>query len=119
MAKWLFDRHGSPRLILDDDCVRDASGHVVGWVDSNGLFSIKGRHVGRAEGGVLYDIRNRALGFTDGASGYLPYRPGTSGTPGMPGFSGCPGRPGLSGMCGRPGFGGWSDSSLDGYFRSA
>jgi hypothetical protein len=119
MAKWLFDRHGSPRLILDDDCVRDASGHVVGWVDSNGLFSIKGRHVGWAEGGVLYDIRNRALGFTDGASGYLPYRPGTSGTPGMPGFSGCPGRPGLSGMCGRPGFGGWSDSSLDGYFRSA
>jgi hypothetical protein len=36
MAEWLFDRHGSPRLIFDDDCIHDASGRVAGWISSRG-----------------------------------------------------------------------------------
>jgi hypothetical protein len=118
MAEWLFDRHGSPRIILDDDCVRSASGRVVGWISGDGLFSVTGRHIGWYEGGVIYDNRNRVLGFTYDASGHLPSRPGTSGTPGIPGLSGRPGRPGLSGISGRPGYAGWSDISLTDYFKT-
>jgi 4-fold beta flower protein len=116
MAKWVYDRHGSPRVIWDDDCVRNAAGVVIGWVSSTGLFSLHGTHIGWAEDGVFYDRDNQALGFTSDATGYLPGRPGMSGAPGMPGFTGRPGRPGLSGMSGRPGHGGWSHSTLDGYF---
>jgi hypothetical protein len=117
MAEWLFDIHGAPRMILDADTVRDASGRVVAWTSSGGLFSRAGRHIGWCEDGVLYDIQNRALGFTYSASGHLPSRPGTSGTPGIPGLAGRPGRPGLSGMSGRPGFGGWSSISLVDYVK--
>jgi hypothetical protein len=118
MADWLFDRQGSPRLILDDDCVRSASGAVIAWISGDGVFSLIGNHIGWYEGGVIYDHHNRALGFTHHASGYLPSRPGTSGAPGIPGLSGRPGRPGLSGMSGRPGYGGWSSISLTEYFKT-
>jgi hypothetical protein len=119
MTEWLFDRHGSPRLILDDDCVRSASGGVIAWISGDGLFSLTGRHIGWYEDGVIYDRHNRSLGFTYDATGHLPSRPGTSGTPGMPGLSGRPGRPGFSGMSGRPGYGGWSDIDLTDYFKTA
>jgi hypothetical protein len=60
MTEWLFDRHGSPRLILDDDCVRSASGGVIAWISGDGLFSLTGRHIGWYEDGVIYD-RHTAL----------------------------------------------------------
>jgi hypothetical protein len=116
MAEWLYDKSGTPRLIVDTDCIRDSRGIVIAWVHGNGLFSMRGQHVGWFERGVAYDRNNNVLGFVPTADGYLPYRPGIAGAPGMPGFAGRPGRPGLSGMFGRPGCGGWSATSLHGYF---
>ena len=113
MAEWLYDKSGNATLILDTDCIRNRSGVVVGWLSSNGAFSINGNHIGWFERGVVYDRNNNALGFTSQADGYIPSRPGLAGAPGMPGFAG---RPGLSGMFGRPGFGGWSQAPLSSYF---
>jgi hypothetical protein len=116
MADWLFDRSGSPTLILDDDRVRDRHGHVIGWVSGGNIYSLGGRHVGWFDGGVIYDSRNRALAFTRSHTGTLPSVPGLHGTPGMPGFSGIPGRPGFSGTPGMPGRSGWSEHDAAGYF---
>jgi hypothetical protein len=117
MAEWLFDKSGNAKLILDNDCIRNRSGVVVGWLSSGGAFSINGNHIGWFDRGVIYDRNNNTLGFTHQADGYVPSRPGLAGAPGMPGFAGRPGRPGFSGMFGRPGFGGWSQVSLDIYFN--
>jgi len=108
MAEWLFDRNGRASAILDGDMVRNDRGEVRLWIYGNNLYSLNGKHIGWFESGVLYDSANRSIGFTAGATGYLPSRPGLSGLPGMPGFSGVPGRPGFSGVPVRPGFGGWS-----------
>jgi len=116
MAEWLFDKSGKPTLILDNDCIRNQSGVVIGWLYGNGAFSMNGAHIGWFERGVVYDRNNNALGFTQQADGYIPSRPGLAGTPGMPGFAGRPGRPGFSGMHGRPGLGGWSQAFLGSYF---
>ncbi|MCT7473463.1 hypothetical protein N5T11_09710 [Aliarcobacter cryaerophilus] len=82
------------------------------------MYSLQGRHIGWFEDGVLYDNQNKALGFLRNSTGYLPSRPGMSGTPGMPGFSGRPGRPGLSGTPGKPGRSGWSSNDLANYFNT-
>ncbi len=117
MAEWLFDRNGSPQIIEDSDCFRSAEGRVIGWIGPNGAYSLSGRHVAWYEDGILYDGNNHAIGFRSGAIGYLPSRPGLSGTPGMPGFAGRPHRPGLSIVPDRPGFGGWSHIRLSRFFR--
>ena len=107
MAEWLFDRNGTPCLILDNDKIRNDRGEVVGWLTNANVYSLSGSHIGWHEGGVIYDSSNCALAFTMNRTGALPSVPGLSGTPGMPGFSGVPGRPGLSGTPGRPGRGSW------------
>jgi len=117
MAEWLFDRNGRPQIIEDGDCFRSADGRVVGWISGTGAYSLSGRHVAWYEKRVLYDASNFALGFCAGATGFLPSRPGLSGTPDMPGFEGRPGRPGLPRVSGRPGIGGWSHIRLDRFFR--
>jgi hypothetical protein len=117
MAEWLFDRNGRPQIIEDSDCFRSADGRVIGWIIGNGAHALSGRHVAWYENGVLYDGSNLPIGFRSGATGYLPWRPGLSETPGIPGFAARPGRPGVAGVPGRPGFGGWSHIRLDRFFR--
>ncbi|WP_370575331.1 MULTISPECIES: 4-fold beta flower protein [Serratia] len=112
----MFDRNGRPTLIHDNECVRSRAGAVIAWINGDNVYSLRGQHVGWFEGGVLYDNQNKALGFLSNSTGYLPSRPGLSGTPGMPGMSGTPGRPGFSGVPGKPGRGGWSSQSLATYF---
>jgi hypothetical protein len=116
MSEWMYNKHGSARLILDDSRVRDSRGSVVGWLSGGNVYSLRGQHIGWFEGGVIYDSSNRALAFVRDHSGYLPYLPGLGGLPGMPGFAGIPGRPGFSGTPGRPGYGGWSEHDADEYF---
>lgn len=118
MAEWLFDRNGRARLLKDGDCFRNDRGSVVAWISGINVYCLGGQHVGWFDGGVLYDSKNRALGFGRDATGYLPYRPGLAGVPGIPGFAGRLGRPGFSGAPGQPGFGGWSDKDLSGYFET-
>lgn len=117
MTAWIFDRSGRARIIRDGDCLRSARGVVVAWISANGVFDVRGQHVGWFEGGVLYDANNCVIGFEQDATGSLPSSPGVGGTPGKPGFAGKPGRPGLSGAPGRPGKGGWSDEDLATYFK--
>lgn len=116
MANWMFDRHGSPCLILDGARVRNRRGVVVGWISGDSVYSLRGAHIGWFNGGVIYDRRNSALAFTRSHTGVVPSTPGLSGTPGMPGFAGVPGRPGLAGSPGRPGRGGWSSENPETYF---
>lgn len=116
MAEWLFDSRGRPRIIAAGECFRSHLGKIIGWVHDGSAYSLRGRHLGWYEDGVLYDRKNRAVGLTYGATGWLPFRPGLSGTPGMPGFSGEPGWPGFAGAPGRPGLGGWSDIPLKAFF---
>jgi hypothetical protein len=118
MAEWMFDRRGHTCLILDEDCVRNSHGGVIGWIHGSGVYSLNGRHIGWYDGGVIYDSNNRVLAFTANPTGSLPNMPGLSGTPGLPGFSGIPGRPGLSGTPGRPGRGGWSSHDPRDYFTA-
>jgi len=72
----MLDRHGRAEMILDGDWFRSAGGAVVGWINRNTAYSLRGAHVGWDEGGVLYDGPNRAIGFSRAATGHLPSRPG-------------------------------------------
>ena len=119
MAEWIYDRGGQAAAIHDDDCLRDRSGRVAAWLSRGSIYSLRGEHIGWYEEGVFRDASNRVLGFTAGATGPLPSRPGRGGRPGMPGFAGRPGRPGLAGRPGRPGRGGWSAHGLAAYLEGA
>lgn len=118
--EWIFDQGGYPTLILDGDCLRDAQGHVVGWISNKDVYTLYGIHAGWYENGIFYDSWNRQLGFLKNSVsvGSYPSLPGISGVPGLPGFMGKPARPGLSTPPGRPGPAGtWSGEELGAYYE--
>lgn len=116
MAEWLYDKNGSPTLILDGERLRNSHGEVVGWIRGTSVFSTNGTHVGWCDGGVIYDEDNCALAFSRNLTATLPSTPGLGGSPGMPGFAGVPSRPGFSGTPGKRGRGGWSLRDAGRYF---
>jgi len=118
MAEWMFDQSGQPKIILDNDTIRNKTGHLIAWINDSGIYNLYGQHIGWYEGGVIYDNTSSVLAFIQNSSGYLPYKPSCAGSPGLPGFAGTPGKPGLSGTPGRPGTSGWSKHDVDKYLKS-
>jgi hypothetical protein len=118
MTNWIYDRAGQPTLILDEDCIRNSNGQVIGWLNNPSVYNLNGQHLGWFEEGILTDSSNAVIGFTKDHTGWLPYKPGLAGTPGTPGFAGLPGRPGLAGTPGKPGRSGWSSADLNKIFNA-
>lgn len=117
MANWIFNRNGIATAIDCGDAIYDRTGRFRIWIYGKNLYNMYGYHIGWTESGVFYDSQNRILGFTQNCTGYLPSRPGISGTPAIPGLSGRPGKPGFSGEPGRPGYSGWSSYLLEDYIQ--
>jgi len=116
MSEWIFNRNGQPKLLFDQDCIRNNSGQVIAYINNTNIHTMKGQHMGWFESGIFYDSANKAIGFLKNRIGTLPSTPGLAGSPGIPGFAGKPGRPGLGGAPGKPGRGGWSSNDLVAYF---
>ena len=64
MVDWIFNRNGSPSLILDNDCIRDDYGQVVAWIEGDNLYSLKGIHKGWFSNGIFYDTQNKPIGLS-------------------------------------------------------
>ncbi len=116
MTDWLYDKSGEAQLFLHRDRFINKSGHNLGWLVKNNVYSLDGSHRGWFEDGVLYDGSNDTIAFARNATGRLPSRPGVAGAPGTPGIPGSPGKPGFSGVPGRPGHGGLSSQTLGDFF---
>jgi hypothetical protein len=63
MADWIIDRAGQPVQILDEYCFRSLSGEVTAWLFGNGVYSVKGEHIGWFEMSTLYDLHNGITGM--------------------------------------------------------
>ncbi len=118
MSEWIFNRDGQPKLLFDQDCLRNNSGQVIAWIRNTSVYTMKGQHNGWFENGIFYDSANKVIGFLKNRTGSLPSTPGLAGAPGKPGFAGRPGRPGFAGTPGKPGRGGWSSENLITYFTT-
>lgn len=103
-------------LIIDDDCLRSQTGHVIAWLNNNSVYDLVGYHLGWFEDGILYDDESKAIGFVQGCSGVLPSQPLTNEGPRMPVLADRPSRPVFSEGRGRSGGGDWSNERLDDYF---
>jgi|GEM_PF-3907690 len=80
MSEWIFNRNGRPKLLFDQDCLRNIHGHVITWINGPNIYSLRGSHIGWFENGIFYDSDNYAIGFLRNCTGNLPYRPGLTGT---------------------------------------
>lgn len=116
MLTWVYDEIGCAGAILDDFCIRNLSGHTVGWVFGLSVFSLKGEHIGWCEEGVIFDIQNNVLGFIPGAAGLPLEAPALAPEPLLPTFSKRPHVPTLRGRVTRPSGKGWSAFCLSSYF---
>ena len=120
MAEWMYDRRGSPQIIVDGDRFLDRSGiNTVGWLDGTSTFTLSGEHVGWYENGVLWDEKNHCVGFTAEATGDIPSRPDLAQTRPMPDIGKSPKRPAIEGAPIRPEQAGWSNVPLDYTFDEA
>jgi hypothetical protein len=72
MADWIIDRAGEPVQILDEYCFRSLSGEVTAWLFGNGVYSLKGDHIGWFEMSTLYDLHNGVIGMLQQACTSLP-----------------------------------------------
>jgi hypothetical protein len=63
MADWIIDRAGEPVQILDEYCFRSLGGEVVAWLFGNGVYTVKGDHIGWFEMSTLYDLQNGIVGM--------------------------------------------------------
>ena len=116
--EWFFDKNGKAQMFLNDNIFISRNGHNLGWLFNGHIYGLRdGRHLGWYEDGVIYDGSNRVIAFLNDSKGYMPSRPGIGGIPGTPGIPGRPGTPGLSGIPGRPGYGGWSQLTIDEFFK--
>lgn len=116
MLTWVYDEIGCAGAIVDDFCIRNLSGHTVGWVFGLSVFSLKGEHIGWCEEGVIFDLQNKVLGFIPGATGLPLEAPALAPEPPMPTFSKRPHVPTLRGRVTRPSGKGWSTFCLCSYF---
>ena len=119
MLTWVYDEIGCAGAILDDFCIRNLSGHTVGWIFGVSMFSLKGEHIGWCEEGVLFDLHNNVLGFVPDASGLRLDMPALAAEPPMPAFSKRPCVPGLRARSKRPAGRGWAQVCLATYLERA
>ena len=117
MLTWVYDEIGCAGAILDDFCIRDLSGHTVGWVFGVSMFSLKGEHIGWCEDGVLFDLHNNVLGFVPDAPGLRLDMPALAAEPTMPALSKRPCVPSLRARSARPAGRGWAQVCLAAYLE--
>jgi hypothetical protein len=115
LLTWVYDEIGCPGAILDEFCLRNLSGHTVGWVFGLSVFSLKGDHIGWFEDGTLFDIENKVIGFVSGATGTALELPALAPDPVIPALSKRPCAPTLRGRTARPRGKGWSRHCLSNY----
>jgi hypothetical protein len=115
----VYDEIGCPGALLDEFCIRNLSGHTVGWVFGLSVFSLKGEHIGWFEEGAFYDIDNKVLGFLPGAAGLALELPPLAPEPLIPVLGKRPCVPTLRGRSARPRGTGWSRHCLADYFAFA
>ena len=75
----IFDRYGSPRLlIMDSDHIRRGNGTDIGVLHGNRVYNYTGRQVGWYENGILRDMQGYTAGFgvepTDNPMPFLPIK---------------------------------------------
>ena len=117
MVTWIYDEIGCPGAILDEFCLRNLSGHTVGWVFGLSVFSLKGDHIGWFEEGVFFDVANKVIGFVPGAKAPLELPP-LAPEPALPALLKRPCVPTLRGRSARARGHGWSAHCLCNYLSS-
>lgn len=115
MLTWVYDEIGCPGALLDEFCLRNLSGHTVGWVFGLSVFSLAGEHIGWYEDGAFFDVENKVLGFVPGAAGVPFDLPPLAPEPAMPALRKRPCVPALRGRSARPRGTGWSRHCLASY----
>jgi hypothetical protein len=119
LATLVYDEIGCAGAILDEFCIRNLTGHSVGWVFGLSVFSLKGEHIGWFEEGTFFDVENRVLGFVPGAKGLALALPPLAPEPVLPAFGKRPCVPTLRGRTARPRAKGWSRHCLASYFAGS
>lgn len=75
----IFNRYGEPRLrLLSNGRLVSFSGHSIGFLDGENLYTYKGKHVGWFELGIMRDHSGAVVGFgqnpSDNPMPFLPFK---------------------------------------------
>lgn len=69
MSTPIHNRHGTLVGWLDDEVIRTLPGRHVAFVSNSGVFSYRGRYLGRFHDGFFRDRRGGTVAFIPGACG--------------------------------------------------
>ena len=105
-------------IIYDNNCLRSRHGQVIGWIESENMFSFFGQHKGWFKNGVFYDMYSRPIGFLSDTTEELPSKLKTFGEFMMPNFPQSPNRPKLTTSLNRMKTGGWSAYLFEEYLAT-
>lgn len=81
--KFLYDRGGEPRAVLEAHMLYGMTGHPAGFVDGTHVFTMTGHYVGELHRDMVVD-----LGMTDPGRTTPPLNPGPIPPPDHPGSRG-------------------------------
>ena len=41
MSEWIFNQNGQPKLLFDQDCLRNNGGQVIAWIRNTSVYTMK------------------------------------------------------------------------------